>query len=193
MPPTDHSSSWIQVQGEPAETLHQPSHGERAGGDGDAGQVHQLESDVHPGGLNGNRSVALCRTRFQRLLCRLCAGSSNRGASVLLAHDFQFESVVCYPFEGRAQQLASVPAACDWQRCCACAAALIDAKRRQTGKVCRRFFACHSKGYHASPFGIWSFLRNNRILPRRRLGSRTRSDFETIRINASASSSVCFF
>ena len=157
------------------------------------GQAHQPEPAVYLGGLNGKRSVTLRVSRFQRRLCRLCAGSSNRGVSVLLAHDFQFESVVCYTFEGRAQQLASVPDACDWQRCCACAAALIDAKRRQTGKVCRRFFACHSKGYHASPFGIWSFLRNNRILPRRRLGSLTRSDFETIRINASASSSVCFF
>ena len=131
-----------------------------------AGQAHQQESDVHPSGLNGNRSVALCRTRFQRLLCRLCAGSSNRGASVLLAHDFQFESVVCYTFEGRARQLASVPAACDWQRCCACAAALIDAKRRQTCEVCRHFFACHSKGYHMSLSIFSSALGEEPDLPR---------------------------
>jgi len=58
----------------------------------------------------------------------LCAGPSNRGASVLLAHDFQFESVVCYTFEGRAPQFASKQTAFVWQRCCACAATLIDAK-----------------------------------------------------------------
>ena len=100
MPPTDHGGAWTQVYENPAETLHQPGYRKRAGGDGDAGQAHQSESDIHPGGLNGKRSVALRRTRFQRRLCRLCAGSSNRGASVLLAHDFQFESVVCYTFEG---------------------------------------------------------------------------------------------
>lgn len=64
--------------------------------------AHNPEPAVHLGGLNGKRSVILRMARFQRRLCRLCAGSSNRGASVLLAHDFQFESVVCYTFEGRA-------------------------------------------------------------------------------------------
>ena len=128
MPPTDHGGAWTQVYENPAETLHQPGYRKRAGGDGDAGQAHQSESDIHPGGLNGKRSVALRRTRFQRRLCRLCAGSSNRGASVLLAHDFQFESVVCYTFEGRAPQFASKQTAFVWQRCCACAATLIDAK-----------------------------------------------------------------
>ena len=66
-----------------------------------AGQAYQSEPDVHPGGLNGNRSVTLRVSHFQRRLCRLCAGSSNRGARVLLAHDCQFESVVCYTFYAR--------------------------------------------------------------------------------------------
>lgn len=79
-----------------------------------AGQAHQPESDVHPGGLIGKRSVSIRRTRFQRRFCRLCAGSSNRGGSVLLAHNFQNESVVCYTFEERARRAVCI--ACSLRR-----------------------------------------------------------------------------
>lgn len=108
MPPTDRGGAWTQYHGKPAEPPISPAIEKRLAVMG-MPFTHKPEADGYPVcGLIGNRSVALRRTRFQRRLCRLCAGSSNRGGSVLLAHNFQNESVVCYTFEERARRAVCI-------------------------------------------------------------------------------------